>query len=57
MQSITFVTFTVSEKIATLKFLPHNYGQSAGQPNTENYMDSHFSCEAKKYRGEVRDSF
>ena len=35
MQTLTFLIFTVSAKISTLKFLPHM--------DTDHYVDSHFS--------------
>ena len=35
MQSLTFVMFIVSEKIATLKVLPHIDTRPAGRPNTD----------------------
>ena len=47
MPRLTFVIFKVSEKIATLKFLPHTDTRPAGRPNTDHYIDSHFSCESK----------
>ena len=40
MQSLTFITFMVSEKIT--QFLCH-----AGKPNTDHYMDSHFFMQVK----------
>ena len=40
--------FTVSEKIATWKFLPHTDNWLASRPNTYHYTDSHFSCKSKK---------
>ena len=36
MQGLTFPIFTVSEKIATLKFLP------AGRPDTDHHTDTFF---------------
>ena len=63
MQSLTFIIIIVSEKITPLKSCyiysvqeNHNaklfaaYGQSAGPPDTDHYMDSHFSSESKKNR-------
>ena len=46
MQSLTFITFMVSQKIATSKFMYHTEW-AAGKPNTDHYKDSHFSCESK----------
>ena len=53
IQSLTFVTFTVSEKTAMWKFLAP-YRQLAGQgsrpvgrSNTDHHRDSHFSCESE----------
>ena len=48
MQSLTFTVFIVSENIATLKFLPYTDNRLASQPNTDHYIDSHFSCKSKK---------
>ena len=39
-QSLTFITFIISEKTATLKFLPHT--------NTDHYTYSHFFMRVKK---------
>ena len=36
-----------SKKIAMLKFLPHVDNRKASQPNTDHYIESHFSCESK----------
>ena len=50
MQSLTFVISIVSEKIAMLKFLPHDMdNQPNGQPAATDYyvIDSHFSYESK----------
>ena len=48
MQSLTFIIFMVSVKIATLKFLPPTDNRLAtGQSNTDHYIDSNFSCESK----------
>ena len=40
MQSLTFIMFTVSEKIETLMFLPHTDTRPAGLPNTDHYTGS-----------------
>ena len=48
MQSLTFIVFIVSEKIATLKFLPHIDTSWVGWPNTDYYIDWHFSSESTK---------
>ena len=39
MHSLTFITFIVREKIATLKFLPR---RTTGRPHTKHYIDSLF---------------
>ena len=42
-QSLTFIIFTVSEKIAALmKFLPHSDSRQVGRPSTDHYINSHF---------------
>ena len=42
------LTFTVSKKISTFKFLPcHTITKPAGQTNTYHYIDLHFLCESK----------
>ena len=46
MQSLTFITFIVSDKIAMLKLLPHMDSRPAGQPSADLYIDSHFSYES-----------
>ena len=48
MQSLTFITSIVSEKIATLKFLPcHKITRPADRPTTDHYLDSQFVvCES-----------
>ena len=40
MQSLAFIIFTVSEKIASWPF---------SQPITDHYIDSYFSCESKTH--------
>ena len=50
MQSLTCMTciiFIVSKKNATVKFLLHTDNQLAGRPNTDHYIDLHFSSESK----------
>ena len=48
MQSLTFITFTVSDIIAILKPLPgQTINRLASQPNTDHYIGSHSSCESK----------
>ena len=48
MQTLTFITFIVSEKMAT-KFLPHcKTTWLASQPNTKHNIDLHFSCKSKR---------
>ena len=46
MQSLTFIVFIVSEKITTLKFLPHT---DTGRASLTLIItiDSHFSCKSK----------
>ena len=52
MQSLTFITYIVSEKIATFKFLPYmdHQLQTISSPNTDHNIDSHFSCQSKTIR-------
>ena len=45
MLSVTFITFIVSEKFATLEFC--HTAQTPRRPNTYHYTDSHFPCESK----------
>ena len=45
MQSLMLIIFIVSEKI--ISFLPHADTQPDGRPNTDHYIDSHFSCRSK----------
>ena len=47
MQSLTFIIFTVFEKFATLKILPHTDTRLAGRSSTDHDIDSHFSNESK----------
>ena len=47
VQSLTFVTLMVSEKITILKFLCDADRATGRRPNTDHYIDSHCSCESK----------
>ena len=50
MKNFTFIIFIVSQKIATLKFLPHtkcSAGRRAGRPNADHYILTFF-MRAKK---------
>ena len=52
MQGLTLITFLVSAKIASLKFLCR-----AGRPNTDQYIDSHFSGVKKTVSGGSGNDF
>ena len=42
MQSLTFIIFITSEKIATLKFFPHTDLRPDGRLNADHYIDTFF---------------
>ena len=47
MHSLTFIVFTVSKKIATLKVSPI---WTLSWPYTSHFIDKHFSCESKMHK-------
>ena len=54
MQSLMFIIFMVSKKIAMFKFLAHLDNKldvwPVEWPNINHYINSHFSCELKTER-------